>query len=105
MYRSLPLFFAALALAVLVSQPVLAADEKSHEGTVVKAGDGKLTMTAKGEAKEHTMNVAKDAKITLDDKAAKLEDLKKGHHVKVTTHGDHGIVKIEAHSKAEKPKP
>lgn len=46
-----------------------------------------------------THDVDKDAKITLDGKATKLEDLKEGYHVIVTTHGKHGIVKIEAHSK------
>lgn len=100
--RILPLCFAVLALAILASQPVLAADEETHEGLVVKAGGAKLTMTMKGEEKEHTHAVAKDAKITLDGKAVKLEDLKKGYHVEVTMHGDHGIVKIAAHSKAPK---
>ena len=74
MSRILPLCFAVLTLAVLASQPVLAADEETHEGMVVKAGGAKLTMTVKN--KEHTHTVAKDAKITLDGKAVKLEDLK-----------------------------
>lgn len=102
MSRILPLCFAVLTLAVLASQPVLAANEETHEGMVVKAGGAKLTMTMKGEEKEHTHTVAKDAKITLDGKAVKLEDLKKGFHVEVTVHGEHGIVKIAAHSKAPK---
>ena len=100
MTQFLPLCFAGLALTVFTVQPVLAADSDVHEGIVVKAGDAKLTMTVKD--KEHTHPVAKDAKITLDDKAAKLADLKKGYHVEVTTHGEHGIVKIVAHSKAPK---
>ena len=79
-------------------------DAKDHEGIVVKAGEGKLTMTAKGEEKEHTMNVAKDAKISLDGKEAKLANLKKGYHVTVTTHGDHGVIKVVAHSKPPKSK-
>lgn len=100
MYRVLILSLAALALTVFTSQPVLAQDkEATHEGKVVKAGDGKLTMTSKAKDDKHTHDVAKDAKITLDGKAAKLEDLKEGYHVTVTTHGKHGIVKIEAHSK------
>jgi hypothetical protein len=103
MNRFLPLCFAVLALAVLASQPVLAAGEDVHEGMVVKAGGAKLTMTMKGEEKEHTHAVAKDAKITLDGKATKLEELKKGYHVAVTVHGEHGIVKIAAMSKSPKP--
>ena len=98
-YRFLFLSLAALALSVIAGQPALADDEKEHEGKIVKAGDGKLTMTAKGKEDKHTHDVAKDAKITLDGKEAKLEDLKEGYHVTVTTHGKHGIVKIVAHSK------
>ena len=76
MSRFLPFCFAVFALAVLASQPVFAADEKEvHEGLIVKAGGAKLTMTMKGEEKEHTHAVAKDAKITLDGKAAKLGNL------------------------------
>lgn len=97
-YRSLPLFLVALAL--FVSRPALA-DDKAHEGKVVKAGDGKLTMTFKGDDKKHTHDVAKDAKITLDDKKAKLADLKEGYHVKVTMTDKHVITKIEAHSKGK----
>lgn len=101
LYRLLTTMCVVLALGACLSRQVSAADEKAHEGLVVKAGGGKLTMTMKGEEKEHTMNVAKDAKITVDGKAAKLDDLKKGYHVKVMTHGEHGVVKIEAHSKAK----
>ena len=50
-YQRLPLFFVALALALFVSQPVCA-DDKAHEGKVVKASDGKLTMTFKGDEKK-----------------------------------------------------
>jgi hypothetical protein len=72
---------------------------KPHEGKVVKAGDGKPTMTMKGDEKKHTHDVARDAKITLDGKKAKLEDLKNGFHVKVMMDAKHAIMKIEARSK------
>jgi len=71
------------AVALLVSAPVLAADEPV-EGTVVKAADGKLTIEGAKDKKEHTCTLAKDCKITCDGKACKLEDLKKGVKVKVT---------------------
>jgi hypothetical protein len=98
MYRMLCLSVAALALAVFASGPV-AADDKGHmhEGHVVKATDGKLTMAGKSK-KQHTHDVAKDAQITLDGKKAKLEDLKPHTHVKVTMDESHTITKIEAHS-------
>lgn len=101
LHRVLPLL-ALLALVCLVSAPALAADENTHEGLVVKAADGKLTMTDKEGKKEHTHPVAKDARITLDGKAAKLEDLKKGFKVKVTTEGKgekEMATKIEADTK------
>ncbi len=98
LHRSIRLFLVAVALALFVSQPAFA-DDKAHEGKVVKAGEGKLTMTFKGDEKKHTHDVAKDAKITLDDKEAKLEDLKEGFHVKVTMDDKKVVTKIEAHSK------
>jgi hypothetical protein len=97
-HRVLPLLLATLALFLFVSQPVLAADT-THDGTVVKAGDGKLTMTDK-DGKEHSHNVGNDTKVTLDDKPAKLEDLKAGYQVTVTMR-DNQVVKLAAHSKAK----
>src|SRR5262245_23134885 len=82
-YRVLSILLAVLALAVFVAAPA-GADEKkgdTHEGTVVKAGDGKLTMADK-DKKEHTHTVAVDAKITIDGKDAKLADLKAGDTIK-----------------------
>ena len=45
--------------------------------------------------------MAKDAKITLDDKKAKLEDVKEGFHVSVTMNAEFVLTKIEAKSKAK----
>lgn len=87
----------ALVLAVaLVLTPslVVAADA---EGTVVKIADGKLTIEDK-DKKEHTCEVAKDAKITCNGKECKLDDLKKGVKVKVTV-TDKKATKIEASTK------
>ncbi len=89
----------AVALVALVGPSLRAADDKVHEATVVKAGDGKITLTFKGDDKKHTHDVAKDAKITLDDKSAKLEDLKEGFPVKVAWDDKFVITKIEATAK------
>ena len=89
----------AVALVALAGPPLLAADDKVHEATVVKAGDGKITLTFKGDDKKHTHDVAKDAKITLDDKKAKLEELKEGFPAKVTMDDKFVVTKIEAKSK------
>lgn len=94
--------FAIIAMALCLSQPVFSQDEKSHEGTVVKAGKGKLVMTFKGDAKKHTHDVAPKAKITLDGKTAKLEDLKEGFHIAVQMDDQHVLTSIQAHSKAKK---
>lgn len=96
--RYLSILAAALAILLFAGQAALAAD-KTHEGKVVKAAEGKLTMTDK-EGKEHTHPVAADAKITCDGKDCKLEDLKAGYRVKVTTKDDSNTaIRIEAQSK------
>jgi len=96
--RALSISVAALALVLFVSQTSLAAD-KTHQGTVVKAGDGKLTMTDK-QGKEHSHIIPAATEITLDGKAAKLEDLKAGFSVTVSTKEDEKTVtKVEATSK------
>ena len=73
--RSVRILLATLALALYSVKPAYAHDKE--EGTVVKAGEGKLTLTGKG-GQTHTREVAKDAPVTLDGKPAKLEDLKDG---------------------------
>ena len=96
--RILLLAFVFGALAAFVTQSATA-HEGTHEGKVVKTDHGKLTMTRKGEEKQHTLDVAASATITLDDKPAKLGDLKVGYQVKVTNDAKHVVTKIEAHSK------
>jgi hypothetical protein len=102
MYRVLPILLLALAVLFLAGAPaVLAADDNTVEGKVVKAADGKLTVTGKDD-KEHTLAVAEDAKITCDGKECKLADLKKDVKVTLTTKKDGdkiSIVKIEAKTK------
>jgi len=85
MVQRVLMVLAILGLLCMVGAPALAADDTA-EGTVVKAGDGKLTIEDK-DKKEHSCMVAKDAKITCDGKACKLDDLKKGVKVKVTLEG------------------
>ena len=99
--RALSISLAALALVLFLSQTSLAAD-KAHQGTVVKAGDGKLTMTDKA-GKDHTHAIPAKAEITCDGKACKLEDLKAGFSVTVSTKEDEKTVtKVEATSKKDK---
>ena len=90
---------ASAALVALAGLPLLAADDKVHEVTVVKAGDGKITLTFKGDEKKHDHEVAKDAEITLDGKKATLAELKEGFPAKVTVDDKFLVHKIEAKSK------
>lgn len=94
--------FAVMAMMLFLSEPVFSGGDKAHEGTVVKASKGKLVMTAKGETKQHTHDVAPKAKITLDGKAAHLEDLKEGFHIHVHMDQKHKVTAIHAHSKEKK---
>jgi len=92
---------AAVGILVAWGAQSFAQEEKpgTHEGTVVKAEDGKLTMTAKDNKTKHTHNVGLDAKITRDGKDCKLTDLKSGDEVKVTIEkkGTENVVtKVEA---------
>ena len=101
MFRIPFLAIMAVALFALAGPSLRAADDMVHEATVVKAGEGKITLTFKGDEKKHTHDVAKDAKITLDGKDAKLEDLKEGATVKATMDDKFVVHKIEAKSKGQ----
>jgi hypothetical protein len=98
--RALLVGLVGLALAAWSAGPVTAEDKPgTHEGTVVKVEEGKLTMTGKDGKDEHTHVVSRDAKISCDGKECKLEDLLKGYTVRVTTEkkGDETVVtKVEA---------
>jgi hypothetical protein len=89
----------AVSMFALSVLPLLAAEEKAKEATVVKAGDGKITLTFKGDEKKHTHDVAKDAEISLDDKTVKLEELKEGFLAHVTIDDKFVVHKIHAKSK------
>ena len=92
--RSLFVALAALALTCWVGNVAVAADHE-HEGTVVSASEGKLTMTDK-DGKEHSHDVGTEARVTIDGKDGKLADLKKGDKIKVTTGEDKKkVTKIE----------
>jgi hypothetical protein len=80
--RMFPLGVGLLALTLAVSTPALAAD--SHQGKVVSAGDGKLTMTDMAGKNQHTHEVAADAAISCEGKTCGLTELKAGDTITVT---------------------
>ncbi len=114
MYRALPLSLAALALALFVGASALADVAKAakrgntHDGTVTRVTAEKLVMVDisknGAEEKEQTFRLADNARVTVDGKKCKLEDLKANQKIRVTnkTGDDSMIVKVEALDKNEK---
>lgn len=90
---------ASLVVLVLVAGSVFAA---TLEGTIKKVdGDKSTVVVTDKDKKDVTIMVNKDAKITLDGKTVKLNDLKKDQPVKVT-HEDKKASELEAKSAKEK---
>lgn len=75
----------ALIFGMALAAPVAAAVPESHDGMVVSAGQGKLVMTDAKSGKEHSHDIPATARIMVNGKAGKLEDLTKGRMIKVTT--------------------
>ena len=94
MYRTLSLVLAVMALVCFLASPALA---DTAEGTFVKIEGKTLTIKDK-DNKEHSCELAPDAKLTCDGKECKLFDLKPGFKVKVTI-ADKKATKIEASTK------
>jgi hypothetical protein len=87
----------AIAFTAIWTQTASAHDKA--EGTFVSVKDGKLTLTTKNSEKRNTFDVGKEAKVSLDGKPAKVEDLKEGFAITVELGEKHVINKIEALSK------
>ena len=79
--------FALMAVAAVAFwvAPAVADEPKegTHEGKVVKAESGKLTISDKEGKNEQTLAITDDTKVTCDGKPCKVEDLKAGYPVKV----------------------
>jgi hypothetical protein len=104
MFRWLALSLAALAVGLFVSLPVQADDRNAdtHTGKVVSAAGNKLIMTDKDGKNEHTHTLGLNVKVSLDGKDAKLDDLKPGMMVRVTTTKEgekKHVTRIEASTK------
>lgn len=56
-----------------------------HDGMVVSTVDDTLMMKSGAEGNEHSHELLKDARVTLDGKSCRLSDLKKGISIRVTT--------------------
>jgi len=62
-------------------------DESTHDGKVVNVADNKIVMKGKDDS-EHSHNLAANAQITCDNAVCKLEALKEGMRIRVTTKKD-----------------
>jgi|ERR1051326_5898789 hypothetical protein len=84
------------ALAMLLSAPVARAAD-TEEGTFVKADDTSITIKDK-DGKNHTYDMAKDAKVQCDSKDCKLTELKADVKVKLTMENKK-VTKVDASTK------
>jgi hypothetical protein len=107
MYRGLALVVVMLLL-VGTSVPAqeaakdATADKNTHTGQVISVTANKLVMKGADkvgeEAKEHTHTLAANAKVLCDGKECKLQELRPGQRIRVTTQADNPniAVRIEA---------
>lgn len=100
---TLTLIIGAILWPVAIGPTALADKnpDRTEEGKVIKAGEGKLTVTT-SEGKPHTFLVPATARIRCDGKECRLEDLKPGCSVKVTMKGDgdRAVSQVEARTEA-----
>ena len=85
--KGLLLLLALLTFGVATAttpQAVVADEGHSHDGTVVSTAPGKLTMKDEG-GKEHSHDIGAAVKITVNGRPGKLDDLKSGMKIRVTT--------------------
>lgn len=87
-------FALALTLVMGAAVQLYAEDVKTHDGMVVSASDGKLTMTDSASGKEHSHKVAATVPVTVNGKPGKLDDLKKGMAIRVSTNKDGEVVAV-----------
>lgn len=92
----LPNFIVVLGLAAVLVAPSMAANPTVHEGVVVSAGAGQLTMKDKS-GKEHSHQIGREVKITVHGKPGMLEDLQLGMPIRITVDGSKvlGIATID----------
>lgn len=98
MVLSLAMVSVGAALAVAADPPE---GTKQHDGVVVSAGDGKLTMSM-SDGTEHSHVIGANVAITIDGKAAQLSDLKKGDKITVTTDAEKRVTAVSCMRQDEK---
>ena len=98
MFRMFALAGLGLALALGTSARAgQDTDVRTHDGKVVSVTAEKLVMTDK-DSKEHSYTLARDAKVSCDGSVCKLDELKPGMKIRVTSSNDDRLAatRIEA---------
>jgi hypothetical protein len=104
--RLLPVVVLSAILALNSGCARSAAD--SHQGKVVEAGNGKLTMTDAAGGNRHTHDIPAEVTITCAGRPCGLVELKPGTTVTVITEAKNGtiqVTKIEAQEAGSTEKP
>lgn len=82
--RLIGILLLALGCSTLFASAAVAEEANTHEGLVVSAGAGHLAMTGI-DGKERSYDIGDMVKITVNGHMGKLEDLKAGTRIRVTT--------------------
>jgi len=92
-----------LSFALLMGNPISSfAGDKMHDGKVVSVtaasngGDAKLVIVNHDGKNQSTFSVPSSVKVMLDNKEAKLSDLKAGDAVQITTDSEGQVTAVEA---------
>ena len=104
--RLLPVVALSAVLALSGGCARSAAD--SHQGKVVEAGNGKLTMTDAAGGNQHSHEIPPEVTITCAGRPCRLAELKPGTTVTVITEAKDGtiqVTKIEAQEASSTEKP
>jgi hypothetical protein len=96
--QATPLALFVLFVFSMIAQPSIEVDQKTktHDGVVVSATAGKLTMTDKEGKNEHMHEVTLVAKVTLNGQPAQLAQLVKGDMVVVTIDPEGKVISVAA---------
>lgn len=77
-------FSLLIAITVVFFWATIVSAADTHQGKVVEASAGKLTMTDMAGKNQHTHDISSDTMVSRDGKAAVLTDLKAGDTVTIT---------------------
>lgn len=84
---------ATVAASVNIPAGQAAADPKVHEGMVISASTGQISIRG-ADGKEHSFKTNDMTRITVNGKPGKLEDLQAGIPVRVMTDGMNKVTAI-----------